>query len=158
VSRRHDVRRFKRHRTYTTAELAATARVTLTTISNWRREGLQSIDDRRPYLYAGHAIIEFLTRKNKPRQPMTSGQIYCVACKSPCEPAGGVVFLLARTAATGDLRGTCPSCGRTIFRRVRMAEAEQKATPLILRNEETKAPIGGNGDHPHTLPNTGSPA
>jgi hypothetical protein len=158
VSRRHDVRRFKRHRTYTTAELAATASVNLTTISNWRHEGLQSIDDRRPYLYAGHAIVEFLRSKNKPRQPMTSGQIYCVACKSPREPAGGVVFLLARTAATGDLRGTCPSCGRTIFRRVRMAEAEQKAAPLILRYEKISAPISGDCDAPHIAPAAGGDA
>lgn len=148
MTRRHDVRRVKRHLNYTACELAQLLRVTLTTISHWRREGLTSIDLHRPYLYNGVTVAEFLARRNKPRQPMGSGEIYCVACKRACTPAGGVADIVARGLTTVDLVGTCPGCGRSVFRRVRGSELVQKAGHLRLRYEDDAALLPACGDAP----------
>lgn len=158
MTRRHDVRRLKAHRTYTAAELAHVMKVNITTISRWRRDGLAAIDDRVPYLYAGATAAEFLRKRNKPRQPLQPGEIYCVTCKRPCAPLGGAVDLVPRTSTSGDFTGTCPRCSRTVLLRVRVADIEARRGTLTVRYEDETVPISSNGTAPHTAQQTGREA
>jgi hypothetical protein len=145
------VRRLKGHRTYTTFELAELLDVGVTLISSWRKAGLSSIDETRPYLYAGDAVVSFLLARHTPRQPLLDGQIYCVACKRGCWPAGGIASVVERGPTTVDLEGRCPACGRRMFRRVRRTEIGVKAGFLVLHDKDRTAPLPGYGNTPQIV-------
>jgi len=148
MSRRHDIRRAKRHRTYTIKEVATTFEVTVTTVSNWVGQGLSPIDTRRPYLFDGETLARFLEAKNKPRQPCAPGEVYCVACKKQVSPKGGIVQLVLRSDTTADLIGICPHCGRRPHMRVRLAELTERAGPLTVRYQDVCVPMVGDSNAP----------
>ena len=147
MSRRHDPRRAKAHRTYDFAEIAELFDVTVATARKWRKEGLQPIDDRRPYLFSGCELAEFLTSKNQPRQPLNPGEIYCVGCKCAVEPAGNEAFVRAMTPTSVQLIARCP-IGHEVQVRVRIEDLREKAGTLNLRYEDGGAPLGESGHGP----------
>lgn len=121
-TRHPDFRRAKTHRTYTFPELAALFDVHINTVRGWQRDGLAPVDDRRPTLFRGDAVREFLSRRRaSAKQPCGPGRIYCLPCRGPKEPAGGMVDYEAQTPTSGWLVGLCPDCGRMMFRRVSKA-------------------------------------
>jgi hypothetical protein len=136
MTKRYDPRRAKAHLTYTAGELCIVFGVGIGSIRKWHKDGLAPIDRARPFLYAGSEVASFLAARNKPREPMSPGHIYCVACKAPVFPADGVVDIVARTPTSKDIRGSCPTCGRRIFRRVRISELAAKLGNLRVRNED----------------------
>ena len=150
MSRRHNVRRIKAHWTYTAVELADTLHVNITTVRHWKREGLLPIPATWPHLFAASEIVAFLNRKNKPRHPLSPGEIYCVACKKVRRPAGDVVRITPRSETHGAMVGRCPTCGREIFRCVRLAEIEEKSGFLKVRYENGQAPICSDRDPPRS--------
>lgn len=124
MGRRHpDYRRIKLHRTYTIAELVGQFDVHANTIRNWRREGLEAIDDRRPALFHGSTVRAFLTgRRESAKKPTGPGRIHCLPCRAPKMPAGGMVDYRPETATGGKLEGLCPDCSRLIVRYVSRAQ------------------------------------
>ena len=150
MTRRYDPRRARSHLSYSRAELSELFRVGLATICAWKREGLQPIDNRRPYLFAGAAVRNFLEKHNKPRQRLASGEIYCVACKRPICPQGNKVDFCPLAPTTGDLIGTCPHCLRRPRRRVRKAEILEKAGNLEVRFEDGSVAFSGDGNPART--------
>lgn len=148
MSRRHDPRRAKPCRSYDCSEIAHIFAVTIATARRWRKEGLRPIEDKRPYIFAGAELAEFLRRKNKPRQPLGPGEIFCVACKRPRIPAGDLVRARTMTPTSVQLIGLCPICGREMHLRVRLAELLEKAGNLDLRHEDGTAPLSGAADAP----------
>lgn len=150
MTRRYDTRRARVSLSYTTSELAELFEVTLSTVYAWVRDGLVPIDCHRPYLFAGPAVAAFLRARNKPRQPLEDGQIYCVACKKACRPDNGIAELLPRGETTADVVGTCPFCFRRVFRRVRLDELSERAGNLILHHEDGTIALEQLGDRPHS--------
>lgn len=136
MTRRHDVRRISKRRSYRTHEIAALMGVTKITVYNWISQGLAPIDDHKPYFVHGSTLTRFLAARNKPLVPMKPGQIFCVACKAAREPAGGTVIWIARAETNGDIVGDCPECGRRLFRRVRRDRLQFDLGQLRLLNED----------------------
>lgn len=136
MTRRYDPRRSKPHLTYTAQELTELFDVGIGTVRKWQKNGLTPIDRIRPYLFPGSDVASFLAARNKPREPMLPGQIYCVACKRPIQPVDGEVEMVARTLTSKDIRGTCPHCGRKVFRRVRVSELNEKLGDLRIKDED----------------------
>lgn len=152
MTRRYDSRRALPHRSYTREQLADTFDVGLTTIWSWMKKGLQPIDRRRPYLFAGGVVREFLHGHNKPRQPTLPGEIYCVACKRATQPAGGVADFVPLSPTNGNLVGRCPKCSRRIFQRVRKEEISLKFSNLTVRYEDAAVPVSADAEPPRTGP------
>lgn len=150
MTRRYDTRRASASLSYTSEELADLFNVTVSTVYAWARDGLHPIDRKRPYLFAGVTVAAFLRGRNKPRQPLLDGQIFCVACKKPCYPRGAVADLVLRSPTAADVVGTCPSCFRRVFRRVRLCELPEKTSALILRHEDGSIALAHCGGRPHT--------
>lgn len=113
-------RRVKTHRTYTVEEAADLLGVHKGTVRNWLRRGdLLTIDDRRPALILGRALAQFLDGRRKAgKRPCQPGEIYCVRCRVPRLPAGGMVDFRPSGSGSGSLIGLCPSCDGLIYRRV----------------------------------------
>lgn len=120
MGKRHpNPRRVKRHRTYTVEELAILFQLHKNTVRRWPRQGLHPIDKRRPALFRGDDVATFLEAKRQSsRRPCKAGEIYCLKCRTPRAPAGGIADLNIKGATNGTLIGICPVCAILLYRRV----------------------------------------
>jgi hypothetical protein len=119
MSRRINPRRVKIHRNYTVEEAARLLDAHKNTVRSWLKGGLSSIDQQRPTLIHGRDLVAFLeTRRKQLKRTCGPGEIYCVKCREPKEPVDQKAEYIPLTTTSGNLRGTCPTCGTTIHRRV----------------------------------------
>ena len=115
-------RRIKTNRTYSTEDMARTLDIHKNTIRNWMGVGLRTVDDKRPYLFRGAIVIDFLReRRQNAKRPLLPGQIYCLPCHAPKSPALDMVDIVPLNEIVGNLCGLCPDCSRMIHRRVSLA-------------------------------------
>ena len=118
-------RRAKIHRSYTVDDAARLFGCHRNTIRHWQKQGLEPIDDRRPVVFEGLRLAAFLERRRGSRRRcLKPGEIYCLPCRAPKEPAGEMAEYVAVTDARGNLRGICPACDRLIHRMVSRAQIE----------------------------------
>ncbi|MBU1191860.1 MAG: helix-turn-helix domain-containing protein [Gammaproteobacteria bacterium] len=116
----------KIHRNYTVEDVATLYGVHRNTVREWIKRGLPTIDSKRPMLILGRDLAAFLqARRTKNKRPCQPGEIYCVRCRAPRNPAGGMVDYLSRTASLGSLVGICPCCESMMYRHVNSAKLEQ---------------------------------
>jgi excisionase family DNA binding protein len=130
-NRRPDRRRVKLLRSYTIDEVARTLGVHRNTVRHWIKAGLRIIDDKRPILILGSDLAEYLSRRREARrQPCRAGQMFCLKCRKPQEPAGRMADFVASSATSGALVAICPACNRLIYRRVSVARLSEVAGAL----------------------------
>lgn len=118
-----DARRIKIHRSYTIAEAAEELGIHKNTMANWLRQGLKVIDGQRPILIHGAELRRFLSERRRERKSSCkSDEFWCLRCRAPRKPYGGLVDLIATPGAGGNLRGLCPECGCLMHRRASEAK------------------------------------
>ena len=118
-------RRVKIHRSYTVDDAARLFGCHRNTIRHWQKQGLKQIDGRRPVVFEGLALSAFLdARRGARRRRLKPGEIYCLPCRAPREPAAAMAEYIPVTDTRGNLRGICPACGRLIHRMVSRAQIE----------------------------------
>jgi Helix-turn-helix domain len=116
----------KIHRTYTVGEVARLFGAHKNTVWNWVKRGLITCDDRRPALILGRDLVAFLkARRAKNKCPCKLSEIYCVCCRAPKIPAGGLVEYQPTTTTLGNLIAICPDCDRMMNRRAGLAKLGQ---------------------------------
>lgn len=119
-SRRANPNAVKMHRSYSISELAQRLGVHKNTIANWQRQGLTPIDTKRPLLFQGAAVREFLTKRCASRKrPCPPGTVYCFRCREPRRPALGMVEYVAHSSEAGNLHAMCGICETLMHRRAR---------------------------------------
>lgn len=110
----------KIHRTYSVDEISRRFKVHKQTVRNWIKAGLATVDRQRPILIHGKDLIAFLqTRRAKAKQTCPPGTIYCMRCRLPRAPAGGIADFVPVTSTSGNLIGICCTCDAMMYRRVR---------------------------------------
>jgi hypothetical protein len=115
----------KLHRSYTVEEVATRLGVHKNTVRHWLRQGLSAIDGNRPIVILGQSLAAFLqTRRQANKQKCAPAEIFCVRCRIPVIPAGGMVDYLPITVTSGNLRGICPRCETLIHRRASLVRAK----------------------------------
>src|SRR5277367_868401 len=127
MAKRHpNYRLVKIHRSYTVEEAASSLGVHKNTVREWVKVGLPTNDDRRPMLILGPDLAAFLQdRRTKNKQTCRPGEIYCVRCRAPKCPAGGMADYLPASEKLGALQAICPDCHSIVNRRVSMAKLDQ---------------------------------
>lgn len=148
MTRRYNPRLLRSYRLYTIPQLAALLRVGKNTISRWISLGLAPVEWKRPYIFKGWVIAEFLRALNPPRCPLRPGELFCTPCRRSRRPSGGVVALEPKTPTSANFKGSCPVCKRPLFRRVRYVDIPQILGGLTIRYEDEKAPVIGSSDGP----------
>jgi hypothetical protein len=123
----------KVHRNYSVDDIARLFRLHKNTVRNWLKQGLCPIDDRRPTLILGRELRRFLSeRRRKAKQTCGPGQIYCIACRAPKEPAGKMADFIPIGPQGGNLCGICPDCNGLIYRRVNLAKIGEVSGELDI--------------------------
>jgi hypothetical protein len=109
----------KLNRTYDVRQLAVCCAVHKNTVLNWRSAGLEPIDNRKPLVFHGSAVRDFLQKRNaKRKQPCGPGRFYCFRCREPRVPALGLVEYVPLTVKSGNLKAFCAACETVMHRRV----------------------------------------
>ncbi len=103
--------RAKIHRNYTVEEVAELFGVHKNTVRAWVKNGLSVCDDRKPMLILGSALREYIqAKKTRNKQKCQPWELYCVRCRKPQFPAGGMAEYQAQTVTKGRLIALCPDC------------------------------------------------
>jgi Helix-turn-helix domain len=144
MTKRHPNHRLaKIHRNYTVDEIAKRLGVHRNTVREWVKRGLPTSDGKRPMLILGRDLGGFLhARRLKNKRPCQPGEVYCVRCRAPKNPAGEMAEYQAVTAALGNLVGICPTCECMMYRRVNLAKLEQVRGELDITIPQAVARIG----------------
>ena len=124
-NRHGNPRLVKIHRNYCVEDIARLFGLHKNTVRNWLKQGLATIDDRRPTLVLGRELSRFLQeRRRKARQVCGPGRIFCIACRTPKVPAGNMAECTPTSPLAGNLCGICPDCDRLIYRRVNLTKID----------------------------------
>jgi hypothetical protein len=77
-------------------------------------------------LILGRDLAAFLqARRLKNKRTCQPGEIYCVRCRAPKNPAGDMAEYQPITTTLGNLVGICPDCEAMMYRRVNSAKLDQ---------------------------------
>lgn len=145
--RRPNPRLVKIHRSYTVEEAASLFSVHRNTVRHWIKQGLPAIDDKRPMLILGRNLTTFLQeRRVRNKRPCQPGEIYCVRCRAPKKPAGGMADYQPLTTDLGNLVGICPDCESLLYRRVNPAKLEQVRGQLDVMIPVARLRIDGSSE------------
>jgi hypothetical protein len=140
--RRPNYRLVKIHRSYTVQEVACLFGTHKNTVRAWVKAGLPTCDGRRPILILGRELAGYLmARRTKNKRPCEPGEIYCVRCRAPKQPAGDMTDYQPITASLGNLTGICPDCNGMIFRRVSLAKLAQIRGKLDITFAEAERQV-----------------
>jgi len=116
----------KVHRNYTVEEIANRFGIHKNTVRNWQKNGLATIDDRKPMLFYGQTLATYLqAKRTKNKRPCKPGEIYCVRCRAPKVPAGDMAEYQPVTETVGNLMAICPTCESMMNRRISRSKLEQ---------------------------------
>jgi hypothetical protein len=121
--RRPNHRLVKIHRSYSVEEVARLFGTHKNTVRAWVKAGMPTCDSKRPTLILGRDLFDYLqARRRKNKRPCQPGEIYCVRCRAPKQPAGDMAEYQPITAGLGNLIGICPACDGMIYRRASRAK------------------------------------
>ena len=111
----------KIHQTYTVEETAHNQGVAKGTVRRWLKNGLPSLNDRKPCLILGGDLADFLKSRKKPKQTCKPQECYCFKCKAPREAAFGEAEYKPTTMTNGQLIALCRQCATLMQKRVSLA-------------------------------------
>ena len=143
MAKRHPNHRLaKIHRNYTVEEVAALFGVHRNTVREWIKRGLPTTDSKRPMLILGRDLAAFLqVRRSKNKRTCQPGEIYCVGCRAPKNPAGDMADYQPVTTALGNLMGICPNCESMMYRRVNLTKLGQVRGKLDITMPQAQSHI-----------------
>ncbi len=111
ATRYPNYRLVKIYRSYTVTEAASLLNMHKATVRRWIKDGLVTINDKRPILILGQELRIFLqARRAKKEQRCKLGQLYCVRCRTPKFPAEDMAEYSPVTKQFGNLTAICPDC------------------------------------------------
>jgi hypothetical protein len=113
------------------------------TVREWLKRGLRAIDGRRRTLIVGRELRSFLeTRRAARKRPCPPGTMYCVRCKTPRRPAGGMVDYRPLADTRGNLTGICPVCEALMNRCVSLAKLGSVCADLEIAFPQQQRSLG----------------
>lgn len=130
--------RAKIHRNYTVEETATLFSVHKNTVRTWLKDGLPTIDQKRPMLISGAELRNYWQNKRvSNKRTCQPYEIYCVRCRIPQRPAENMVDYEPLNEVNGRLIGLCPDCGGIINKFVKFTRLNEIRGQLDIT--QTKA-------------------
>ena len=133
--RRYALNRIKTRICYDVAEIAKLFGMHRNTVRHWLREGLKTIDHRRPLLIHGAALKAFLAERQLARKHACGlGEFFCFKCRAPRAPYGGMADVAEHTTKIAKLTAICSVCETEMHRTIRRADLGKLASVLNLKS------------------------
>ena len=146
-SRRPNHRLVKIHRSYTVEEVAALLGVHKNTVRMWVKGGLALSDDQRPMLILGRQLIAYLQAKRvQNKRTCRPGELYCVRCREPRQPAGSIADYKPVTKTVGNLTALCPVCVSIMNRKISIAKLPLFQAEMDISLPQAPRHIGDSSD------------
>ena len=143
-TRHPNPRRARTHKSYSVEEVTRLCGVHKNTVRRWQAEGLAAIDKKRPTLFEGQALRDFLqAQRDDAKRPCPPGHFYCLRCRDHRLPWEGLVDCEPVGEKVGKLKAICPTCEKTMFQRVNLARWESRKARGPFRQAEAR--IGDTG-------------
>lgn len=143
ATRHPNYRLVKIHRNYNVEEIAKLFGKHRNTVRDWIKQGLPTIDEKKPMLILGPDLSAFIqAQRVKNKRKCQPGEIYCVRCRVPRNPAGDMADYQPLTATLGNLIGICPCCEAMMYRRVNRGKLEQVRGKLNIKMTQALLHIG----------------
>jgi hypothetical protein len=115
--RTYNVRLIRRDLSYSISDIAELFAIYPQAVRQWIKAGLETIDDRRPFLIHGSELIRFLgERQSRRKQHCRPEQFFCCRCRVPKRPRDGLVTIRILNQCQLCLVGRCEGCGSSINR------------------------------------------
>lgn len=144
--RTYNLRLVRRTCSYTVHEVAELYSLHPNAVRRWIKQGLRTIDDRRPQLIHGSDLIDFLGERQQGRKHRCApDEMFCCRCRVPRRPKGGRVAVDRLNARQIIIRGECELCGTRMNRggslaRLHEVERAFNVTVAPPRLRETTEP------------------
>lgn len=129
-----------RHRhTYTIPEVAELLGVHKNTLRQWMREGLSPMDKARPIILHGAALKHFLlSRRASAKSPCLPHEFYCLKCRAPRVPWGGVIDVTIRSPQLFNMHAICEACDTTMHKAVGQPKLAEALKTLRIQQVQPK--------------------
>lgn len=138
MAKRVSARCVKIHRQYTYDAAADVLGVTVQTVRGWRALGLVVLDSRKPHLILGHELKRFLeSRMSKARRKLAPNEFYCMSCRAPRGPYGGMAGYVPSNAVRGRLVALCAACETPCNKFVSLKTSTELAKTLTIAIRDT---------------------
>ena len=137
MARRPSARSLSRLRTYTVEEAARLLGVHRNTVRRWLRQGLESIDRKKPFLIHGSDLIAFLKARKPKTRKLAPQEGYCFSCRSPRGPAFGEVEVKVAGNGRLTLTALCETCATVMNKKLardllKVLEADAAVTVTLV--------------------------
>lgn len=134
----------KLHRNYSVEEAAKCLKVHKHTVRNWIKRGLPIVGGRGQTLILGSELRAFLEAKRKQaKRPCPPGFLFCLRCREPKPPAGGMVDYAPIATTSGNLKALCPDCLTVMHRRIKEADLARFMSALGVTLTHASPRLGG---------------
>lgn len=138
------IRKIKRAKNYTYAELARVTGKSEATIRNWSKDDMRVLKNGTPHIVLGSDARDYLLKKfHTNKSKLRIGQIRCFTCQAKKMLEIGVAEILPKTPSGWQLRGLCECCGNLGSRWVAERDIPLHAKKLDIEfNTESQAYSG----------------
>lgn len=128
MSKRANPMAVKATLTYEIKDAAKALGVSVATIRNWIKDGLPVMASQKPFLILGAELRAYLRAKHRAKKsPLKHNQLYCLSCKTGCEPHNLTVTPTPNSPRTLRITGTCGRCGGTSSRIISLSKVSEFA-------------------------------
>ncbi len=102
---------------YSVQEVAELFQLHKSAVLRWIKEGLQIIDQRKPYLIYGSHLVDFLKLKqNRRKHKCKENELYCCKCRQPRQAILGSISIEQRNVHRLKIKGLCVVCKTSIYK------------------------------------------
>ena len=103
----------KQDYSYSVNEIAEFFDITKQTVCLWQKEGLKSNDNKKPYLFYGRILREFIKNRQEKRKTKhkEENQTRCCKCKKSVKNWENVVDVVILNEKILNITGLCEVCG-----------------------------------------------
>lgn len=134
MSKRANPMAVKSALTYDVSEAAKALGKSPATIRNWVRDGLPVMSSKKPLLFSGLALREYLRAKYRAKKtPLASDELYCPSCKTGRKPVAMAVEAFVNSPKTTRLLGTCDRCDGSSSRIISNSKADTFALTFEVK-------------------------
>ena len=141
MAKNHNPNHAKINRNYTVEEVANLYNVHKNTVRSWiKNQGLEVIDDIKPFLILGRELREFIrTNRTKNKRKCLPHEVYCLKCRKPQIPSENMADYIPISNSTGRLISLCPTCESLVNKYISLSQVQTiKGKLAIAFPEGTK--------------------